>query len=135
MSPPENAQIFETIASKYWFDSNGIVSSISKKVAPLSLEQTKQLLDEILKTLDGRKVCMLIDVTNASESTREVREYVALEFPKFVKAIAMISNSALGRMLANLFFSLKEQPYPTKMFNNEAEAREWLKSYLYTESS
>jgi hypothetical protein len=42
----------------------------------------------------------------------------------------MISNSQLGKMLANMFFNMKKQPYPTKMFTDETEAKEWLKQYL-----
>jgi len=73
---------------------------------------------------------MLVDVTHSMESTRETRDYVAEEFPKYVKALAMVSDSALGKMLANLFFTLKKQPYPAKMFNNEQDAKTWLKQYL-----
>jgi len=50
--------------------------------------------------------------------------------PRYIKAIAMVSDSALGKMLANLFFTLKKQPYPTKMFTNEQDAKEWLMQYL-----
>jgi stage II sporulation SpoAA-like protein len=127
---PENVKIFDTKTSTFWFDEDGILYSISKKVKPQSLEETKQLLEEFRSIIGNKKVCMLLDVTNSSESTREVRDYAAEEFPKLVKAIAMVSESALGKMLANLFFRIKTQPYPTKMFNNEQEAKDWLMQYL-----
>jgi len=130
MSPPNDVKVYDTVSSTYWFDPNGIVCSISQKVALSTLEESKKLIADFVKIIGDKKVCILIDVTNSSESTKEVRDYVAIEFPKFVKAIAMISKSALGRMLANLFFTIKEQPYPTKMFNDEVEAKEWLKNYL-----
>ena len=130
MSPPNDVKVYDTVSSTYWFDPNGIVCSISKKVALSTLEESKKLIADFVKIIGDKKVCILIDVTNSSESTKEVRDYVAIEFPKFVKAIAMISKSALGRMLANLFFTIKEQPYPTKMFNDEVKAKEWLKDYL-----
>lgn len=44
--------------------------------------------------------------------------------------MAMLSDSALGRMPANIFFNIKEQPYLTKMFNAEAAAKEWLKQLM-----
>jgi len=132
MRIPDNAAIIDTPTSTYWFDEDGIVCSISKKAPALSFEETKALLEQFQKDMNGKKVCILIDVTHSSETTREVRDYVAQEFPKFVKAIAMVSDSALGKMLANLFFSLKSQPYPTKMFNDEKEAKDWLKQYLNT---
>jgi folylpolyglutamate synthase/dihydropteroate synthase len=128
---PDNAKIREWPTSTSWFDEDGILYSISKKgVEPPSLEDTKKLLEEFKKMLDGKKICMLLDVTHTVESSREIRDYVAEEFPKYVKAIAMISDSALGKMLANLFFTLKTQPYTTKMFSNEQDAKDWLKQYL-----
>ena len=71
----------------------------------------------------------VIDVTNTRENKREVRELASNAFPEMFTAIAMVSASALGRMLANLFFNLKSQPYPVKMFESEVQARAWLKNY------
>ncbi len=130
MKPPSNTKLYYTSTSTFWFDKDGILYSVSKKAPPQSLEEVKKSLADLKKVIKQEKVCMLIDVTYSTVTTREVREYAAVEFPKFVKAIAMISDSSLGRMLANLFFAMKPQPYPTKMFNDEKEAKEWLRQYL-----
>ena len=130
MEPPKNAKVYDWKTSTFWFDEEGILCTISKKHAPQSLEETIRIIEEFRKLIGDKKVCMLADATNTSESTREVRNYAAIEFPKFIKAIAIISKSAMGKMLANLFFTIKAQPYPTKMFNDEKEAKEWLKQFL-----
>ncbi len=130
MEPPKNIEIYEWEASRFWFDEMGILCSVSKKVKPQSLEETKMIVSNFKKLIGDRKVCLLLDVTNSSEASKEVRDYAAVEFPKFVKAMALISKSALGKMLGNLFFSVKSQPYPSKIFNTEKEAKEWLQQYL-----
>lgn len=130
MEPPKNAKIFDLKTSTFWFDEDGIGCSISKKAPPQTLEDSIKGVEDFKKIIGNKKVCLLADVTNSAETTREVRDYAAIELPKLVKAVAMISNSALGRMLANMFFSIKEQPYPVKMFSNEAEAKKWLKKFL-----
>jgi hypoxanthine-guanine phosphoribosyltransferase len=130
MVPPKDANIIDWPTSISWFDENGIFCSVSKKVPAQTLEETKKLMNDLYRILDGKKICMLIDVTNSGESTRETREFAAQEFPKFIKAIAMISNSQLGKMMANMFFNMKKQPYPTRMFTDEIEAKAWLKQYL-----
>lgn len=127
---PENVKVKEWPTSTTWFNEDGILYSVSKKASEPSLGEVKEMLREFKQMIGDKKICMLVDVTHTSESSREMRNYVAEEFPKFVKAIAMVSNSAAGKMLANLFFTLKTQPYPTKMFTNEMDAREWLKQYL-----
>jgi hypothetical protein len=129
MEPPKNAEVIDWETSTMWFDEDGVLYSVSKKIPPQTMEQTKQALEDFKKIIGNKKVCLIIDVTNTAESTKEVRDYVAIEFPKFIKAIAMISKSPLGKMLANLFFKVKKQPYPVKMFNDEREAKEWIMQY------
>lgn len=130
MKAPENVTVTDWKTSFFWFDESGILCSVSKKHPPQTLEESKKTVEKFKKLINGKKVCLLIDVTHSSESTKEVRDYAAAEFPKFVKAMAMISESALGKMLANLFFRIKKQPYPIRMFTNEFQAKEWLKQYL-----
>ncbi len=130
ISIPKNVQVTEWGTSTTWFDEDGILYSVSKKGPKHSLEETKKRFEEFKKIIGDTKICMLIEVTNTSESTREIRDYAAEELPKIVKAIAMVSTSAVGKMLANLFFTLKTQPYPTKMFSNEKDAKKWLQQFL-----
>ena len=130
MQAPENAKTFELPGSTMWFDELGILNSVSKKAPPRNLAETKEIIQKLKGILKQEKVCMLIDSTNSSPPFKEVRDYLSQEMPKITKAIALISSSPLGRMVANLFFNIKKQPYPVKMFNKEQEAREWLKQYL-----
>lgn len=108
----------------------GSCGQFQKKSPPQTIDQARESIVRLKEITNNMKVCMLIDVTHTNESSRELRDYAAEELPKLVKAIAMVSSSALGKMLANLFFSLKSQPYPVKMFNNEKEALAWLRQYL-----
>ena len=130
IQPPSNVKIYDTPTSVFWFNEDGIVYSITKESPPQALEDSIKNLEFFKKIIGEKKVCLLIDVTYSQETTREIRDYAATEFPKFVKAIALLSKSALGKMLANLFFTIKTQPYPTKMFTEEKEAKEWLMQYL-----
>lgn len=130
ISAPVNKQLIEWPSSTLWFDEDGIVYSISKKSANRSLEDTKKSVEEFRKLLGDKKVCMLADISNAKPTSREIREYSAKVLPEFIKAMAMVSRSPAGKMLANLFFALKTQPFPTKVFTSEEEARKWLNQYL-----
>ncbi len=129
-TPQPGASVHELYASTIWFDADGFLVSVAKKVPQQTIEESKKEIEEFTKITGGKKVCLLADVTNTTETSREMREWAAEELPKLVKAVAMVSDSALGKMLANLFFSLKAQPYPVKMFNEVEEARKWLKQYL-----
>ncbi len=127
---PQNTEIFHFPTSTMWFDENGILCSISKKVPSQTVEEAKNTIEEFVKITGGKKVCMLSDSTDSTPVNKEMRDYIAEVLPNIAKAVAIISRSAVGKMAANLFFSLKKQPYPVKMFTDETEAKEWLKQYL-----
>jgi hypothetical protein len=130
MVPPENAEVFELATSTMWFDENGILCSVAKKVPQQSLKEAEKTMGEFTKITGGKKVCLLSDSTDSAPANKEMRDYAAEILPKIALAVAIISRSAVGKMAANLFFSIKKQPYPVKMFNDETEAKEWLKQYL-----
>lgn len=127
---PPDAEITELPTATIWRDENGILYAILKKTPPPTMEQTIEAINGYKKVTGGEKHCIMIDVTHSPQSSREVREYAAKELPKLFKAMALLSKSALGKMLANLFFNLKSQPYPVKMFNTEKEARAWLEKFI-----
>jgi hypothetical protein len=106
LTPPPNAVVTDNPTLYYWFDDDGILCSVSKKV------------------------CMLMDVTYLPSSNKQTREYAAKEFPKLVKALALVCKSPMSRVLAHLFFAVVTTPLPTKMFTTEADAKQWLMQYI-----
>ncbi len=130
MVPPKNVKVINLPTSTIWFDEYGILCSVAKNVPAQSLEEAKKSMEELRKLTGGIKVCLLSDSTESSPLNKEMRDYVAEVIPEILKAVAIISRSPVGIMAANLFFSIKKQPYPVKMFDEESEAKMWLKQYL-----
>ena len=131
MTPPQHSEIHENLTSIWWQEENGFLCSISKKNAPdVTREQSLEQIKAVRQVTGNKKLCMLLDITYARAGKREDREFAAAQLAEIIKALALISHSPLGKMVANLFFNLKPPPYPTRMFTDELEAREWLKQYL-----
>ncbi len=49
-------------------------------------------------------------------------------FANVTVALAIVTRSKLANILRNVFMSLQSNPYPTKLFSDEAKARDWLLS-------
>ncbi|MES2565574.1 MAG: hypothetical protein V4565_01830 [Bacteroidota bacterium] len=130
MIPPKDAKVIDQPTSTIWFDDDGILYSVAKKVPPQTVEEAKATMVDFLKITGGKKVCMISDNTDSPAVNKEMRDYAAEVIPEIVKAIAIISRSSVGRMAANLFFTLKKQSYPVKFFENEEDAKQWIKQYL-----
>ena len=133
LTPPENAKIIDWPTSTLWFDEDGILYSQPKKGAPQpqTREESMVQMDAFRKLVGGKKTCMILETDNsATTPKKEDRDWIAAELNSVTKAMAIISTSPLGRMVANLFFGLKPPAYPVKFFANQTEAKEWIKQYL-----
>jgi hypothetical protein len=129
MTAPVNTKKLELPASTLWFDENGILCSVAKNV-PQTVEESKETMKLLREFIGPDKACMLSDSTLSPPINKEMRDFAAEVLPQFIKAIAILSQSEVGKMVANLFFSLKKQPYPIRFFNSETDAKEWLKQFL-----
>ena len=47
---------------------------------------------------------------------------------EITSALAVVTQSKVSVVMGNIFISLQNNPYPTKLFHNEDDARAWLKT-------
>jgi hypothetical protein len=132
MHPPVNAKIYEGELASFWFDEDGILCAVSKGVFR-TLEKQKANYDFIRKITGNKRVCLLADNTITYTQDDSTREYSATEMPKLFKAMAVMSRTAIGKAASHLFLFFQGQPVPIRNFDNEKEAKEWLRQYLHEE--
>lgn len=78
----------------------------------------------------GDKVAALVNITNVKSVSQEARQHYSSEAAGEVyKAVALIVNSLVSKMLGNFFMGLNKPPMPVKMFNSEEEGIAWLKGF------
>lgn len=130
MSPSVMNKVFETPLSTCWFDEEGIFCLLAKPGVPLTKEALTETFSSIKTKEEDHKFCVLGDITDISFPTTEARDFAGEVTPKFVKALAFVTNSDQSRMIADVFFTLKKPTYQVKLFRNEQNAREWLKKFL-----
>jgi hypothetical protein len=129
MQPEQGATIHECEIATLWFDDDGILHSVSKP-GLRTMEVMIRYVNFMKKMLNNQHVCILTDISKAPPMDKVTRAYSEAELKNLYKAMAIVSTSALGRMIGNIFLKLNSLPLPTKMFVNEQEAKEWLKGYL-----
>ena len=129
--PAEGVSLTMSSSSVSWFDKDGIYCSASRKDARIeTIEELKESTEAWISKMKGEKICWLMTVNPKMQTNKEIRDYLGEVLPKTVKAMALISTSVLTRMMANLFFSIKDLGYPTKVFSDVEHAKVWLKHYL-----
>lgn len=127
---PQHSNAFKTSVSVMTFDEAGILYVVTIKGPPPTLCETRQALRQARDFIGHRRVCILLDVTHCTHSSRAVWNYVARILGRQVKALALLPGTPLGRLMANLLFTLTPQPYPVQLFNEEPPARRWLQKFL-----
>ena len=75
-----------------------------------------------LTTIGGYAI--LTDATNSFNITADARE--TLSKKKFIASALVVKNSA-SRLVGNFFIRFNNPITPTKVFNNEEKALEWLR--------
>lgn len=84
----------------------------------------------------GRKRPLLIDLKNLKSITPQARSYFsARDRESDINAFAFIIHSNFQRMVGNIFIQFNRPRLPTRLFNDEKSAMEWLKPFLHSTSS
>ena len=112
------------------YSEEGILTMRMHKKSNIDIDEAKKI-HEAASQLSGDKVhCNLVDIRNMTFMSSEARKFFGVQNKKTVKAIAVISNAAFHKPLINLYMKFSRPSLPTKFFNEEAIAKNWLKEQL-----
>jgi hypothetical protein len=112
-------------------DEGGFIRCKAFKYSEHTLEDAKENINAVKQLAQGRKVAVLVDISEVKGADREAREYLSSpEAGKIQSACALIVGSAVSRLVGNFFLGLNKTPFPTKLFTDEAKAVEWLKTFI-----
>jgi hypothetical protein len=72
---------------------------------------------------------ILVTSEKAQVMTKEVRDFtVGKKMSEVILALAIMQNSIMVRIAANLFFKVTKPSYPMQMFADVEKAEKWLRS-------
>ena len=72
---------------------------------------------------------ILSDIRNVKSVSRPVRDFLSSTAIIQPIAHAMLANSALARMVGNLYLRFNRPIYPNKLFSSQKTAEEWLLTF------
>lgn len=110
--------------------SNGIIIA-TWKASFIDLNIAKNAVSSRLSVTAGQNYPVLIKMKSVKESTKEARDFLSSQNGSDgVSAGAILVESILGNMLATFFVYLNKPKIPTKIFKDEAKAKEWLDKFV-----
>ncbi len=88
-------------------------------------------ITEIASKITGNEVhANLVDIRQMVFMSSEARKHFGNQNKSTVKAVAIIMNSLLHKPLINLYMKFSPPLLPTRIFNDENMAIEWLNEAL-----
>lgn len=104
------------------------IIQIDWKPIVLKLEDIHKMIQQIKTVYGNGPYFFLMNIKQFKGAPKEVRDYfTSPEFVQIAKGMAMVSGSALSRIVGNLFLSFNKPAYSCKMFSDIEKAFLWLK--------
>ncbi len=125
----ENATI--TKAFRTWMGQDGIARTCVIQNAHVDLDAAKDNSKAVNDLFVDKKFPLLIDITEIHSITKEARAHFSVRNRETnINSFALLTNSELGKIVANFFFSLNSPGVPARMFTKKEKALEWLSNFV-----
>ena len=108
---------------------DGIIQVVGVERRKQSLDDAKSVVSAIRSLAGERRVLMLLDITVTSGLETEAQRYYNQEGKQFADAIAVVTSSTIGRIIANFAIAANEGVLPMRLFNEVAPAVAWLHAH------
>ncbi len=109
---------------------DGIVYIEVKANTEIGIREVEQVVNTLENIFEGKKFPLLIVTGEYTLPTPEARAYIATpESDPYASAEAYVVKSLSQKLVGNVFLSFNKPARPTRIFNSEEKALEWLQQF------
>ncbi len=124
------AKTIETRTEIITLDDDGVCRCRVKSTATHTLDDARENVEATSSLAGDRRVPLILDARDATNITREAREYyTGPENAEVVMATAMIIGSMVGRIIGNFLIRVNRPPFPFRLFSDETSANDWITQF------
>lgn len=108
-------------------DDRGFVRARVDHGMDMDLAAARDAVQATFDLAGRRRLPVLVDLRGIRSQSREARDYLSSSEiePRFA-AVALLIASPVSQVIGNFFMRLRTQPVPTRLFDDEHQAVEWL---------
>ena len=130
---PIRKPIIETSDSDAWFEDN-IIYVEMKKGAVIDLEAAEMHIEKwqhfINTHAEIKNFALIVNMKGIKSVSREARIYYSKRNDPRSKAVALIIDSQISRIIANFIISFTPPERPLHLFNSREDAFLWIKKFI-----
>lgn len=120
---------FENDYTSYRFH-DGVLHIIYHQGVCVDLKAAVQIVKDRLSLHEGRSLPILCDIRGIQEINKSARAYLAMEGSTLIKAVAIIVEPPVSKMMSEFYIRTSNPPIPTQSFDNSEDALGFLEAYM-----
>lgn len=122
----------DTRVSSIQLDEENVLYVRIKPDSAITLSDAEETTNAIVKLVDQYKqpMVLLINTQGTKSMAAEARQHLGNAQAGQVLARAIVLGSPVSRAIASFFLKVNKPLIPSKMFTDDNEALDWLKSFL-----
>ncbi len=129
LHPPNTA--IELPAFWTWMGADGICRTKTKPQADILLKDAMANTVAVSSFYRNQKFPLLVDARQVKSIEKEARRHFSTNGRETrITCFALMVKSPVSRVIGNFFMSLNKPPIPARLFDDEAAAIAWLKTFL-----
>ncbi|WP_439337963.1 DUF7793 family protein [Thalassobellus citreus] len=121
---------FENDYASYKFLDDGILHIIYHQGVSIDLDAAIQVVKDRLLLHEGQFLPILCDIRGIKNINKSARAYVAMEGSTLIKAVAVIIEPPVSKMLSEFYIRTSTPQIPTKSFENKEDALKFLRAFM-----
>ncbi|MBL7892483.1 MAG: hypothetical protein JNL63_07630 [Bacteroidia bacterium] len=131
MDQSELKEVIDTEVFTTWLDEPGICRTVVKKNDVIGLVEARGNSLAVRKISGDKLRPLLVDIREIKSIDKPARDHFAMHGRQAgVCAIGMLIRSPLSKVIGNFFLGINRPPVPTRLFNSEAKALDWLRKFI-----
>ena len=107
----------------------GILHIAYHQGVSIDLKAAMQIVSDRLHLQEGRSLPILCDIRGIKEINKSARSYVAIEGSILIKAVAVIVEPPVSKMLSEFYIRTSNPPIPTQSFEHIEDALVFLNQF------
>ena len=120
---------FENDYTSYRFH-DGVLHIIYHQGVSVDLKAAQQIVKDRLLLHEGRLLPVLCDIRGMKEINKSARAYLAMEGSTLIKAVAVIVEPTVSKMLSEFYIRTSNPPIPTQSFEEIDDALVFLQEFI-----
>jgi hypothetical protein len=124
-----NKNRFENEYASFWIEA-GIVYFVYKPNTVVSIEAARKIVEDRVRFQDREDFPIYCDIRGMKSADKEARNYLAKEGSSYTRAVAVVVDSPMSKIIGNIYLGLNKPITPSRLFTDEKDAVEYLKQFI-----